>query len=431
MRRQIFDTARRRRGATMTRFSLRALVLLALVAICAQAQAQRPSASHSAVYVKNNATADSPHAFKESDFLFANADSGALTLNSISIETLPALGALRVGSTALIDDDSAADNVPYTLAASSINTLTWYPPAGAAAKDSYAWFTFNVTAGGVASPFSAATMNINLLESVQMPATGMPELIAASAGELYDEDILILVNTIGTIMDPNGAPSGLSRLLHTWQQSAAQDGPYFDIPGVGGTANQERNFAPTQAQAGMYVRVCITFDDRLGHEETVCTDGGLIRNVSDAPTGGPSTVSVPNNADSARPHRFARGDFPITADEDGDTINGIRIITTPTAGTLVLVGDADTTIAADTPLSLAQLDTLAYYPADGAPVGESYATFRYRVRDTGADAPSPTQTNPTPAPANEATADATLTINLVESTDLFLRLRLFLEGPLR
>ncbi len=419
----IFDMAPRRRRATMTRRNLRALVLPALfvlVAICAQAQAQRPFASSSFVFVHNNADADNAHAFKASDFTFVDADGGTLTLDSVIVETLPALGTLRVGSAALIDDGSANDNVPYTVAAASIGDLTWYPPTGAAAKNSYASFKFNVAAGGASSPFSGANMFIHLLEGVQMPATGMPELLATGAGELFDEDTRILVNSYGTIMDPNGRPRRIEDPTYAWQQSATQGGPYANIPGTGGTGPNARLLTPAQEHVGLYLRVCLTFDDLLGHEETVCTEGTRVSNISDAPVGRSTIVKVANTARSARPHRFSRSNFPIS-DEDGDTINGIRITSLPTAGTLVLAGGTGPAIVAGAALTLTELDDLAYYPDDGAPVGAGYAAFTYRVRDTGAD-----------GPATEASRDATLTIDLVEGpSNLNLRLRLFLEGPLR
>ena len=375
------------------------------------------------LWVLHNATADSPYTFKAADFKFTDPDGDELA--SITIKTLPSLGTLRVGR--------SAATVGQNVAAASIGTITYYPASGQRAQVDYTTFTYSVTAGNEES--GTGTVTIHLRASEQVPATGTP-VIADEDFDFTDkstinEDALYTASLrphlAENVQDLNGGIS-LGTLNWEWQQSATQDGTYTEITEVGILSLTGATFIPRHPHVGQYVRVCATFMDEHsppGSEER-CSPGALVLDVSDRPVGSDSTVGVPSTASSTAPHRFSRADFPLT-DEDGDTINGIRITALPAKGTLVLVGDSSTTIAIDTELTLAQLDTLAYYPDASAPVGVNYATFTYRVRDTGdvsttvtickyGDASFSATCVPVAGSTNEAAADSTITIDIANAS---------------
>ncbi len=236
---------------------------------------------------------------------------------------------------------------------------------------------------------------------------------ARTATSTWDEDQRISASS--TIMDADGIDT--STIAWQWEQTAVDgmlvgnDATRVDHPSVSdipGTDATDRTFTPLQAQVGRQIRVCFSYTDM--HDtpkmETVCSPATKVINISDAPTGGASTVNVPVAASSSSPHDFDLDDFPFADVEDGDTLNGIRIATLP-SGTLVVTSNTDLTIDPGTNLSLAQLSDLAYYPSDGATAGTNRDSFTYMVADTGTAAAADGTT------ANRATTAATLTINLV------------------
>ncbi len=281
--------------------------------------------------------------------------------------------------------------MPRDVAAAAIGDITYYPEPGQSPTANYATFLFTVTAGGETS-LQAASNTIRLVLRSQSAATGSPAITAQSqtAQSTWDEDIL-LTAAMDTVADANGISAGT--IAWRWEQSPFRNRLYAAISGATAIT-----FTPRQAQVGMYIRACISFMDmhippRL---ETVCSAGTQVMNISDAPVGADSVVNVSAEVTAANPYDFALSDFPID-DADGDTLNGIRIISLPTAGTLV----AGQIIAAiGTELTLTQLNALAYYPDSGSAAMNGHDSFDYRVIDTGS------------AGANIATAEVTLTINL-------------------
>ncbi len=418
LKERVFPHALRQRNwrATMMRRGLLLSAMLALLATAnqaiAQASAAAPEAMPNTLWIPHNATSDMPYTFKRDDFPFNDRDGD--TLVNITIKSLPARGTLQVAS--------SAATVNQNVTAANLGDIKYWPEANQEAQFGYTSFTFTVRAGFLDS--NEATLSINLRAVAQTPAIGAPfhQSLTTFSRESYWEDE-ILEGGPGDINDLNGGidPVGFGREGNVaiayswqWQQSPARAGPYADIRGATSTGNMPDHFAPGDEQAEQYVRLCVSFKDlhTPPGDETRCSEVARIDNISDAPVGSTSTVAVPANVSSNNPHRFVRADFPFS-DVDDDTINGIHIVTLPTAGTLVRrVGASNTAVTggANATLTLAELDTLAYYPADGATVTDDYATFTYRVRDTG------TTSAPSTAVANEATADATLIIDLVSAT---------------
>ena len=108
-----------------------------------------PSAADGAV-----ATAeDTAYAFRAADFGFADPDGDRLA--SVQVVTAPQRGTLALGGTVL-----GGGELPATVAAAALGTLTWTPPAHEHG-DRYTTFTFRVSDGQAASA-SAYTMTIGV-----------------------------------------------------------------------------------------------------------------------------------------------------------------------------------------------------------------------------------------------------------------------------
>ncbi len=372
------------RRTTLTRFSLWTLVLPVLFAVCEPVQAQNdaPRARPSSVDVSIDATAASPYRFQLSDFRFTDTDGDALTELKVRA---PTNGTLRLGSTVVTGTTVPTATI---VAPGSISNLSYYPPTGQAQTRNYDTFRFAVDTGHAVT--SANIMTIHLFNPTQEAATGAPTVSAAAGATAWNEDVTVTASASG-ITDPNGINTG--SLRWKWQVRGSM-GAYTDISGA--TA---ATFTPRQADVGTFIRVCASFRDlhATPADETRCSSGFIIANVSDAPMGADSEVDVPDTATSSAPHDFDISDFPFT-DEDGDTINGIRLTSLPTRGALVVVGET-LTLTASSPLSLAQLNALAYYPAAGDTPRDEYASFTYRIVDTSTGS------------ANISEDEYTLTIN--------------------
>ncbi len=227
--------------------------------------------------------------------------------------------------------------------------------------------------------------------------------LTAARGDIADTDVI-------TTFTPSWA----------WQQAdapasgAPMDSAYSAIAGA--TA---ATFTPLQAHVGKFIRVCATFDDDAGNSETRCwTSVAAVVNVDDAPVATDNTIDIPLGTAE---YAFAFEDFTYT-DEDGadDLPASVRIETVPATGTgsiiianIVRQGGVDSVVFR---LDFGGNSTPKYrLPDDAVTPAAGYASFTFSMRSFGG-----TRSN-----------TATITINLVEAENIRLRLRLFLEGPLR
>ncbi len=221
-----------------------------------------PVAQDGFINVPMGATMASPYAFKASDFPFADEDGDDLA--SVTLESLPASGALRNGSAAAMADD--------TIAVADIADLTYYPASGQSAQSSYATFRFNVTdngddpAGTNNASVRIATLTINLITSDPTDATGAPTVTAALATDTaYLQDIPLAASADG-IIEPNGINRGSIRWQ--WQSAPAPDsGAPMDNAYAAITGATDVIFTPRQAHAGRYIRACASFTDSIGTAE--------------------------------------------------------------------------------------------------------------------------------------------------------------------
>ena len=123
---------------------------------------------------------DRAYAFKAGDFGFADQDAGD-RLEVVTVETLPAAGALRVGSAEIL-----AGELPREVGRAVIDRggLTFLPAPDASGKD-YASFTFKVS-DGIAASASAYTMTVDVTAVNDAPvvANGIGDQ-AAVAGSTF------------------------------------------------------------------------------------------------------------------------------------------------------------------------------------------------------------------------------------------------------
>ena len=321
---------------------------------------------------------DTAHDFAASEFNFEDTDPGD-TLASVTVVTLPTVGALALNSTAV----TAGDTV--TKSQLDADQLTFMPAADGNG-DAYASFTFRVSDGTDESAVDYS-MTVNVT-AVNDAATGTPmisgtaqvgEILTASTSGISDNDGLINVS-----------------FTYQWVREDANGSNPADI----GTNSD--TYTLMAADEGKKVKVKVTFTDNGGTTETVTSDvypaSGTITPgtpTNTAPTATDSLVTT--NEDTA--HDFAASEFNFEDTDPGDTLASVTVVTLPTAGALALNSTAVT--AGDT-VTKSQLDAdqLTFTPAaDGN--GDAYASFTFRVSD-GTD---------------ESAVDYSMTVNVTAVND--------------
>ncbi len=380
------------------------------------------------ISVSTTADADNPYVFSADDFPFTDVDGDMLA--GIEIAALPGRdstagpgspGTLALNGTAL----TAVPASTITVAQLEAGALTYYPPEGEQPTNPndpfarLAFFGFDVVDDGSDGNTNnvsnvGRTIDIRLVSVNQTAASGRPRIVVLNVPtdiHTHAEGTQLRADT-RDIVEPNGIDR--STLEWQWQLSSVGDGVFADISGAtGGT------FTPGHAHVGMHIRVCASFMDNHAMPETVedlCSASIRVTNANDAPVAQDHAINVSVDATMANPYAFSTDDFPFD-DEDDDNLASVILESLPQSGALrngsaaAAVGDI---IAADA------IDDLTYYPAAEQNVQTGYARFDFKVTDDGSDGSD-----------NRTSANtAAITINLVPA-NLRLRLRLFLEGPLR
>ncbi len=350
--------------------------------------------------------------FSADDFPFSDEDGDALV--HMQLVSLPDNGTLSLRRPATATA-STLTSVPGAFTRDELEQLgeeggielVYAPPAAATTPTAnYDRFTYSVRTGTGAAQRDSneAVITIDLVPATQSTATGAPT-VTAVAGAAYDEDTELTASVDG-ISDGNGIDR--RTLMWQWQQSATQAGTYADIAGAAAAA-----FTPLQAHVNRYIRVCLTFEDGIDTTEgPLCSAGARVANVNDAPTTKDSEVSVPTMTTEEMPHAFQKSDFPFADEDADDSLRSIAITSTPTAG--ILRAGTTRITASNVPYEVEadDISMLAYYPADDAEAGRNYDSFEFTVSD-----------------GTKSSAAASMNIHL--GGDLRLRLRIFLEGPLR
>ncbi len=354
-----------------------------------------PVAKNNTIYVPAGGT----YTFSAGDFPFTDTDGGGLS--GIRFLTAPT-GATTVnvaGRFTPLNSDGTltilgtGSSVPATINPELIFAVTYTPPANATAMAGYTSFTWRADDVG-----TAATITIDLVPTTQEAATGTPTVTAVA----YSEGVELTAST-GTVADANGIPT--HRLNWQWQSAAAPD---TGIPATSTYANingaTAATFTPEQEHIGRYIRACLRFMDGIRAQEggtadspTLCTTGNVISRAN--------SVSVPITASESEPYVFKPSDFVFPGD---GALTSLTIVTAIADGTGAL-RLAGMPVTGALHLQVSAIPRFTYYPPDNSVATPRFATFTFRV--------------------NGNTATRTMNIHLVEH--LRLRLRLFLEGPLR
>ncbi len=355
-----------------------------------------PVASNNTIFVPVGGS----YTFSADDFPFTDEDGDALFRIVIG-SSVPAAGAFSLSGT------TVSPSLSIQPAQLDARLLTYTPPTDAtAAMAGYASFNFTVRTGGsVFNVKSSATrtITIDLISPTASAATGTATVTAAS-GIAYHEGAELTAD-IGTVADANGLPA--RNLMWQWQFAAAPD---TGVPATSTYANingaTAATFAPGRAQVGQYIRVCLRFTDGIGTAEMRCSVGNVIARAN--------SVSVPITASESEPYVFKPSDFMFPDDPTGN-LESVPVVTSIADGKGIfrlrdsVAIEDNLTVSGDSIRS----GNLIYYPPDSSVAAPNFATFTYIVNYRGTG----------------NTETRTMNIHLVEH--LRLRLRLFLEGPLR
>ena len=324
-----------------------------------------PTASDNTV----TTTEDTAYTFTAADFNFSDADTGD-TLASVKIVTLPALGLLTNGGTAVRADESIAK------ADIDANRLVFTPVADGNG-DSYTSFTFKVSDGTDESA-SAYTMTVDVTAANAVP-TASDSTVTTTEDTAYTF----------TAADFNFADADTGDTLASVK--------IVTLPALGSLTNDDtavradQSIARADIDANRLVFTPVadgngdhytsfTFKVSDGADEsasayTVTVD---VTAVTDAPTASDSTVTA--TEDTA--YAFAAADFNFFDADTGDTLSSVKIVTLPALGSLT---NDDTAVRADQSIARADIDAnrLVFTPAaDGN--GDPYTSFTFKVSD-GAD----------------------------------------------
>ncbi len=333
---------------------------------------------------------------------------------------------------------------------------------------------------------TTATMTIDLVgASTQMAAGGAPTVTAAMGTTAYNTGVPLTASITG-VTDPNGID--VATLKWQWKQAdvtgigANAISAYSDIAGATATGVTSSGFTPLAAQAGKYLRVCASFMDQFSTPASAvrCSTGVLVTNVPffgdasvdnqvwvtgtaitdlilPAATGGNGAVtysltpSLPAGLSFTAATRTISGAPAATVakttytyaatDTDGDTntltfrieaaVNAVPAFAANAAiaEQTWLTGTAITALTL--PAATGGNGTLTYALTPALPAGLSLDAATRTISGTPTAAPQSNYTW-TVADADNNTADtdaASLTFSVI--SNLRLRLRLFLEGPLR
>ena len=318
---------------------------------------------------------DTAHHFAASEFNFNDTDAGD-TLASVTVVTLPAVGALALDGTAV--------TAGKVVEAEDIGKLVFTPVLNANGT-SYASFTFRVSDG---TDESAAdySMTVNVT-AVNDAATGKPTIMGtAQVGE-------ILTASTSGISDNDG----LTNVSFTYQWVRVESDGTSNEMDIGLNSD---TYTLMAADEGKKVKVKVTFNDDGGTTETVTSD---VYPASGTITPGTPTNTAPTATDSLvttdedTAHHFAASEFNFNDTDAGDTLASVTVVTLPAAGALAL---NSTAVTAGRVVAAADIVTLVFTPAQDAN-GTSYASFTFRVSD-GTD---------------ESAADYSMTVNVTAVND--------------
>ena len=332
------------------------------------------NASLTARHLKVTTAEDTAYTFGTSDFDFAGIGS---TLTHATIVTLPYAGELKLNDTAA----TAGQSVPKTqITAGNLK----FVPATNRHGMPHSGFTFKLsdgTATGVAGA-TAHTMGINVTP-VNDPATGEPTISLTDGSTTAEVGKFLTVSRAG-IEDVDGLPGTFG-----YQWIRVDGGTETDIAG-----GDRLTYRLTPDDAGKTFKVRVEFTDNGGGLEArtsgVFPQTGTVQMPSgsnQAPTASDGQVSLFQNGR----YVFQAADFNFADADSADSLQSVKIVTVPSAGTLAFEGRP---VKAGQWVSKSYIDRnlLAFTP-EADETGTGYASFTFKVSDgTAASAAAYTMT---------------------------------------
>ncbi|HEX2826786.1 MAG TPA: Ig-like domain-containing protein [Burkholderiales bacterium] len=331
---------------------------------------------------------DTRYTFTAADFGFVDAADGD-AFAGVRVAGVPAAGSLTLAGVAV------AANQFVSAASIAAGDLV-YTPAANANGAAHASFAFRVqddggtAAGGADTDATARTMTIAVT-----PVNDAPSAASSTVTTLEDTPYTFTVLDFGFTDEADAAGSAganalaavrisslplTGTLVNDFVPLAAGDvisaadiaaGKLMYMPALDGSGGGYASFAFEVRDDGGIANGGADVDANL----RTMTIG--VTAVNDAPSGADRTVTTLE--DTA--YVFAAGDFGFSDAADGNAFAGVRIASTPLAGTLTLHGVAVTPNQLVSAASIAAGD-LVYTPAADAN-GAAYASFAFRVQDDG------------------------------------------------
>ncbi len=362
---------------------MRCLLVLCLALGATQANAQASDTSVDVTIGSNG-------------YVLRKIDFGGLDSQILMFQTQPTHGRLfdtslvRDVGVSSVDDDNTDAYFPIEFS-TGVGTVEYRPPTAAiSVANGYDSFIFELHVG---ANHTTATVTINLVgASTQTAASGAPTVAAAMGATAYNTGVLLTASIAG-VTEPNGID--VATLTWKWQQAdvigvgANAISAYSDITVARGTISS--NFTPLAAHASKYLRVCAAFMDQFSAPASseLCSTGVLVSNVP-----------------------FF--DNTSVADQVWVTGKAITDLILPAA----TGGNGAVTYSLTPALPAGLSFTAATRTISGTPTA-TVAKTAYTLTATDADGDTGTLTF-----GIETGADSGI-------SNLRLRLRLFLEGPLR
>ena len=272
---------------------------------------------------------DTPHTFAVGEFSFADDDGDAL--ESVTVVTPPAAGALALGVAAVTADQEVA--------AADIGQLV-FTPAVNANGTGYASFTFKVS-DGIDESDSAYTMTVHVT-AVNDAATGAPGITGtAEVGKT-------LTAGQGDIDDIDGVSA-------TFPDDYSFEWVRVDADGVSNpediSGETGSTYTLTADDVGKKVRVKVSFSDDAGNAETLTSEAypsGAATITASADATLESLTVHDGSSDRALVPAFASGTHVYAAEVDKAVTTVTLTATTTDSGATVTAVTLNLTAIADT-----------------------------------------------------------------------------------
>ncbi|MBI5332965.1 MAG: tandem-95 repeat protein, partial [Burkholderiales bacterium] len=320
------------------------------------------------------------------DLGFSDVDSGS-TLQGMRIDTLPTAGTL------LLDGVAVSAGAVVSLADIAAGKLV-FQPDGDANGSPYGSFNFSVQDDAGAFDATPNTFTLNVTPVNDAPAVDGPGADAAGNYAVTTPEDTPLVGRV-VASDRDG---------DTLTYAKASDPAHGSVT--------------VDADGGW---VYVPAADYVGPDSfsVTVTDGQGVSVTSVITVGVTAVNDLPTSADVARTtvedsgYTLAAGDFAFSDVDAGASLQGVRIDTLPTAGTLLLDGAA---VSAGAVVSLADIAAgkLVFQPAADA-TGSPYGSFTFSVQDNaGAFDAAPNSFTLSVTPANDLPSSADVSRSTAE-----------------